>query len=67
MYFVKLVCKLVIPVAGLGTRMLPATKAIPKEILPIYDRPLIEHVVREAVDNSVQNVVAFSTNNACAR
>ena len=36
--------KAVIPVAGLGTRMLPATKAIPKELLPVYDRPIIEHV-----------------------
>jgi len=38
--------KAVIPVAGLGTRMLPATKAIPKELLTIYDRPIIEHVVQ---------------------
>ncbi|MFL2693688.1 MAG: sugar phosphate nucleotidyltransferase [Gammaproteobacteria bacterium] len=37
----------IIPVAGLGTRMLPATKAIPKELLPIYDRPLIQHVLQE--------------------
>ena len=37
--------KAVIPVAGLGTRMLPATKAIPKELLPIYDKPLIQYVV----------------------
>ena len=41
--------KAVIPVAGLGTRMLPATKAIPKELLPVYDRPIIEHVVNEAI------------------
>ena len=41
--------KAVIPVAGLGTRMLPATKAIPKELLPVFDRPIIEHVVREAI------------------
>ena len=34
--------------------MLPATKAIPKELLPIYDRPLIEHVVKEAIDNEIQ-------------
>ena len=38
--------KAVIPVAGLGTRMLPATKAIPKELLPVYDRPIIEHLVK---------------------
>ncbi len=44
-----LVRKAVIPVAGLGTRMLPATKAIPKEMLPIVDKPLIQYVVNECV------------------
>ena len=43
----------VIPVAGLGTRMLPATKAIPNELLPVYDRPIIEHVVKEAIAGGV--------------
>src|SRR5262245_26101123 len=38
----------VFPVAGLGTRFLPATKAVPKEMLPVVDRPLIQHVVDEA-------------------
>ena len=37
----------VVPVAGLGTRMLPATKSIPKEMLPIVDRPVIQYVVEE--------------------
>lgn len=41
--------KAIIPVAGLGTRMLPATKAIPKELLPVFDRPIIQHVVEEAI------------------
>ncbi|MGL5036561.1 MAG: sugar phosphate nucleotidyltransferase, partial [Aeromonas sp.] len=41
--------KAVLPVAGLGTRMLPATKAIPKEMLPVVDKPLIQYVVREAI------------------
>ena len=41
--------KAVIPVAGLGTRMLPATKAIPKEMLPVVDKPLIQYVVSEAI------------------
>ena len=43
------VTRAVIPVAGLGTRMLPATKAIPKEMLPIVDKPLIQYIVNEAV------------------
>ncbi len=49
--------KAVIPVAGLGTRMLPATKAIPKELLPVYDRPIIEHVVEEAVTGGVSEII----------
>lgn len=49
--------KAVIPVAGLGTRMLPATKAIPKELLPVYDRPIIEHVVSEAVATGIDEII----------
>ena len=49
--------KAVIPVAGIGTRMLPATKAIPKELLPVYDRPIIEHVVREAIAGGVTEII----------
>ncbi|MCP5325082.1 MAG: UTP--glucose-1-phosphate uridylyltransferase GalU [Oceanospirillaceae bacterium] len=49
--------KAIIPVAGLGTRMLPATKAIPKEMLPIVDKPLIQYVVNEAVAASVKEIV----------
>ena len=47
----------VIPAAGLGTRFLPETKAIPKEMLPIVDKPVIQFVVEEAVDSGIQNVV----------
>ena len=43
------ITKAVIPVAGLGTRMLPATKAIPKEMLPIVDKPMIQYIVNECV------------------
>ena len=46
-----------IPVAGLGTRMLPATKAIPKELLPVYDRPIIEHVVKEAITAGITEII----------
>ena len=49
---IKPIRKAVIPVAGLGTRMLPATKAIPKELLPVYDRPIIEHVTVTSVRQS---------------
>lgn len=47
----------IIPVAGLGTRLLPATKAIPKEMLPLVDRPLIQFVVNEAVAAGIKNIV----------
>lgn len=49
--------KVVIPVAGLGTRMLPATKAIPKEMLPIVDKPLIQYVVEECVAAGIKEIV----------
>ncbi|WP_429188962.1 UTP--glucose-1-phosphate uridylyltransferase GalU [Aeromonas veronii] len=49
--------KAVIPVAGLGTRMLPATKAIPKEMLPIVDKPLIQYVVEECVAAGIKEIV----------
>ena len=49
--------KAVIPVAGLGTRMLPATKAIPKELLPVFDRPIIEHVVKEAISCGITEII----------
>ncbi|WP_412501508.1 UTP--glucose-1-phosphate uridylyltransferase GalU [Shewanella chilikensis] len=49
--------KVVIPVAGLGTRMLPATKAIPKEMLPLVDKPLIQYIVNECVAAGVKEIV----------
>lgn len=49
--------KAVIPVAGLGTRMLPATKAIPKEMLPIVDKPLIQYIVDECVAAGIMDIV----------
>ncbi len=48
--------KAVFPAAGLGTRFLPATKAQPKEMLPLVDKPLIQYVVEEAVDSGIQNI-----------
>ena len=49
--------KVIIPVAGLGTRMLPATKAIPKEMLLIVDKPLIQYVVNEAIAAGIKEIV----------
>jgi UTP--glucose-1-phosphate uridylyltransferase len=49
--------KAVIPVAGLGTRFLPATKTVPKELLPIVDIPTVQYVVQEAVDAGIQEVI----------
>lgn len=51
------VTKAVIPVAGLGTRMLPATKAIPKEMLPVVDKPLIQYVVQECIAAGIKEIV----------
>ncbi|MDN3433909.1 UTP--glucose-1-phosphate uridylyltransferase GalU [Pseudoalteromonas sp. APC 3356] len=51
------VLKAVLPVAGLGTRMLPATKATPKEMLPLVDKPLIQYVVNEAVKAGIKEIV----------
>jgi UTP--glucose-1-phosphate uridylyltransferase len=49
--------KAVIPVAGLGTRFLPATKAQPKEMLPLVDKPVIQYVVEEAIHAGVENII----------
>lgn len=49
--------KAVFPVAGLGTRFLPATKAMPKEMLPIVDKPLIQYAVEEALDSGIEQLI----------
>jgi UTP--glucose-1-phosphate uridylyltransferase len=49
--------KAIIPAAGLGTRFLPATKAMPKEMLPIVDRPTIEYIVEEAIDSGIEDII----------
>ncbi len=49
--------KALIPVAGFGTRMLPAAKAVPKELLPILDRPTIQYVIEEAVAGGIDDVL----------
>ncbi len=57
------VTKAVIPAAGLGTRFLPATKAIPKEMLPVVDRPAIQYVVEEAVAAGLDDVLMITGRN----
>ena len=52
--------KAVFPVAGLGTRFLPATKASPKEMMPLVDKPLIQYVVEEAIDAGIEEVIMIT-------
>ncbi|WP_249869224.1 UTP--glucose-1-phosphate uridylyltransferase GalU [Oceanobacillus saliphilus] len=53
----KTIKKAIIPAAGLGTRFLPATKAMPKEMLPIVDRPTIEYIVEEAIESGIEDII----------
>lgn len=53
----KKITKVVIPAAGFGTRFLPQTKAMPKEMLPVVDKPVIQYVVEEAVNSGVDNII----------
>jgi len=53
----RLIRKAVIPCAGLGTRFLPATKAQPKEMLPVFDRPAIQYIIEEALSARIDNIV----------
>jgi UTP--glucose-1-phosphate uridylyltransferase len=59
----KQITKAVIPAAGLGTRFLPATKAMPKEMLPVVDKPAIQYVVEEAVDAGLHDVLLITGRN----
>ena len=49
--------KAVIPAAGLGTRMLPATKTVPKEMLPMVDKPVIQYIIEEAVAAGIEDIL----------
>lgn len=59
----KRLSKAVIPAAGLGTRFLPATKAMPKEMLPVVDKPAIQYVVQEAVDAGLDDIIMITGRN----
>ncbi|MGX1191840.1 UTP--glucose-1-phosphate uridylyltransferase GalU [Metabacillus sp. SLBN-84] len=53
----KKVRKAIIPAAGLGTRFLPATKAMPKEMLPIVDKPTIQYIIEEAIESGIEDLI----------
>ncbi|MCY9023051.1 UTP--glucose-1-phosphate uridylyltransferase, partial [Priestia megaterium] len=55
--------KAVIPVGGLGTRFLPATKAQPKEMLPIVDKPAVQYIVEEAVKSGIESIIFITGRN----
>ena len=55
--------KAVFPVAGLGTRFLPATKAMPKELLPIVDKPLIQYAAEEAIASGIDTLIFVTGRN----
>jgi UTP--glucose-1-phosphate uridylyltransferase len=56
----KKVRKAIIPAAGLGTRFLPATKAMPKEMLPIVDKPAIQYIVEEAIQSGIEDIIVVT-------
>ena len=58
-----MITKAVIPAAGIGTRMLPATKSQPKEMLPILDTPTIQYVVQEAVEAGIEDILIVTGRN----
>ncbi|MFD1385932.1 UTP--glucose-1-phosphate uridylyltransferase GalU [Oceanobacillus oncorhynchi subsp. oncorhynchi] len=53
----KTIKKAIIPAAGLGTRFLPATKAMPKEMLPIVDKPTIQYIIEEAIESGIEDII----------
>jgi UTP--glucose-1-phosphate uridylyltransferase len=59
----QMIKKAVIPAAGYGTRFLPITKALPKELLPIIDRPTIEYIVNEAIESGITDILLIVSSN----
>ena len=55
--FSKKIRKAIFPVGGLGTRFLPATKSIPKEMLPVLDKPLVQYAVDEALEAGIEEFI----------
>ena len=56
----KKVRKAVIPAAGLGTRFLPATKAVPKEMIPIVDKPTLQYIIEEALASGIEDILIIT-------
>ena len=56
----KRVTKAIIPAAGMGTRFLPATKSMPKEMLPIIDKPVLQYVIEEAIDSGIEDILIIT-------
>ena len=55
--------KAIIPAAGLGTRFLPATKAQPKEMLPIVDKPTLQYIIEEAIESGIEEILIVTGRN----
>ena len=62
-YAMAKITKAVIPAAGLGTRMLPIARTVPKEMLPIVDRPSMEYLIREAVESGITDILIINGRN----
>src|SRR6056297_3209084 len=60
---ISMIRKAIIPAAGLGTRFLPATKAVPKEMIPIVDKPAIQYIVEEAAASGIEEVLIITGRN----
>ena len=59
--FLKKIRKAVIPVAGMGTRFLPVTKSVPKEMLPIIDKPTLQYIVGECVESGIEEILFITS------
>lgn len=58
-----MITKAIIPVAGIGSRFLPASKSIPKEMFPLVDKPVIHYIVKEAVESGIQDIIFVTSSN----
>jgi UTP--glucose-1-phosphate uridylyltransferase len=61
--FTMRIHKAIIPAAGLGTRFLPATKAQPKEMLPVVDKPTLQYIIEEAVESGIKEILIITGRN----